>query len=75
MKVSGLVTAGDIISQLKAKNISRNIFIPDNMLRKGDPIFLDNLTIEDIEKELDVRVIVCKQDGSDLVENMLKYCR
>jgi len=75
VKVSGLVTAGDIISQLKAKNISRNIFIPDNMLRKGDPIFLDNLTIEDIEKELDVRVIVCRQDGSDLVENILKYCR
>lgn len=75
VKVSGLVTAGDIISQLKGKNISRNIFIPDNMLRRGDPVFLDDLTIEDIEKELGVKVIVCKQDGSDLVENILKYCR
>ncbi|SHI62909.1 DUF512 domain-containing protein [Lutispora thermophila] len=75
VKVSGLVTAGDIISQLKAKNISGNIFIPDNMLRKGEPVFLDDLTIEDIEKELDVKVIICKQDGSDLVENILKYCR
>jgi len=75
VKVSGLVTAGDIISQMKGKNISRYIFIPDNMLRKGDLVFLDDLTIKDIEKELDVKVIVCKQDGSDLVENILKYCR
>ncbi|MGI5997443.1 MAG: DUF512 domain-containing protein [Lutispora sp.] len=75
VKVSGLVTGGDIISQLKGKTISGNVFIPDNMLRAGDPVFLDDLTIEDIEKELGVRVIVCKQDGSDLVENILKYCR
>lgn len=75
IKVSGLITGGDIISQLKGKDISKNVFIPDNMLRSGEPVFLDDITIKDVEEKLDIRIIVCKQDGSDLVANVIKYCR
>lgn len=75
VKVSGLITGRDIISQLKGKNISKNIFIPDNMLRRGETVFLDDITLKDIEEELDIKIVVCKQDGSDLVDNVIKYCR
>lgn len=74
IKVSGLITGKDIISQLNHKNISKNILIPDNMLRNGERVFLDDLTIEDIEKDLNVKIIICKQDGSDLVKNILEKC-
>ena len=74
VKVSGLITGRDIISQLKDKNIYRNILIPDNMLRRGEEVFLDDLTIEDIEKALQVKIIICNQDGSDLVQNILEKC-
>ena len=72
VKVSGLITGRDIISQLKDKNIYRNVLIPDNMLRRGEKVFLDDLTIEDIERALDIKIIICNQDGSDLVQNILE---
>lgn len=74
VKVSGLITGGDIIAQLKDKNIYKNILMPDNMLRDGEEVFLDDLTIKDIEKALDANIIICKQDGSDLIRNILNQC-
>lgn len=74
VKVSGLITGGDIIAQLKDKNIYKNILVPDNMLRDGEEVFLDDLTIKDIEKALDANIIICKQDGSDLIRNILNQC-
>lgn len=74
VKVSGLITGRDIISQLKDKNIFRNVLMPNNMLRRGEKIFLDDLTVEDVEKALDVRIIICNQNGSDLVQNILEQC-
>ncbi len=74
VKVAGLITGRDTISQLKGRNIFRNVLIPDNMLRRGEKIFLDDLSIEDIERALDVKIIICNQDGSDLVQNILEKC-
>jgi len=75
IKVSGLVTGRDIVSQLKGRTFSKNLFIPENMLRREEPTFLDDSTVKDIEEELGVNIIICKQDGSDLVQNVIKYCR
>ncbi|MGE5629983.1 MAG: DUF512 domain-containing protein [Caulobacteraceae bacterium] len=71
VKVAGLITGNDIIKQLTGKDTGGNIFIPDNMLKSGEKIFLDDLTVEDIEKQLGVKVTVCREDGSDLVKNIL----
>ncbi|HHY77254.1 MAG TPA: DUF512 domain-containing protein [Clostridiales bacterium] len=75
IRVSGLITGGDIISQLKGKTYSKNLFIPENMLKREEPVFLDDLTVKDIEAELGANVYICKQDGSDLIQNVIKYCR
>ena len=72
VKVAGLITGRDIISQLKGKSINDALYIPDSMLKSGERIFLDDLTVEDIEKELGVKIIVCAEDGSNLVQNILK---
>lgn len=71
VKVSGLITGQDIIRQLKGKAIGGNILMPDSMLKKDERIFLDDVTVEDIERELGVKVTVCREDGSDLVSNLL----
>jgi putative radical SAM enzyme (TIGR03279 family) len=55
--VSGLITAGDIINQLKDKDLGDFLLLPKTMLN-SDNLFLDNLTVEDIEKELNVKVRV-----------------
>jgi len=71
VKVAGLLTGKDIIDQLKGKAIGSDIFIPDCMLKCGERIFLDDVTVDRLEKELSVKVTICKEDGSDLIKNIL----
>ena len=69
--VSGLITATDIINQLNGKDLGEEILIPISMLRHDEDVFLDNLTINDVEKALNVRVVVVENDGYDFVEKLL----
>ncbi len=66
--VAGLLTATDIIEQLKGKNIGKHLILPNNMLKSGTDIFLDDLTIKDVEKTLNTKVIVCDYTGDNLVQ-------
>lgn len=69
--VSGLVTAGDIIKQLKGKNLGEKLLIPISMLRHDEDIFLDNLTVSDVEQELNIKVEVVNNDGFDFLSKLL----
>lgn len=66
--VSGLTTGKDIIEQLKDKNY-KNIILPRNMINDNN-VMLDDLTVEDLEKELNTEVAVCEVDGEALL-NMI----
>lgn len=68
--VSGLVTGQDIIKQLKGKNLGSKLIIPINMLRSGEEVFLDDVTVSDIEKELDIRVAIQDMSGYDFVNEV-----
>lgn len=79
--VAGLITATDIIEQLRDKQLGRYIIIPDCMLRKGyelasdtEKVFLDNITVEGLEKALERKILVCDYTGEDLVNIINKYC-
>ncbi|HBV68449.1 MAG TPA: radical SAM protein [Clostridiales bacterium] len=63
--VSGLTTGKDIIDQLKGKNF-KNIIIPNNMINDNN-VMLDDLTVEDLEKELNAEIAVCDVDGEALL--------
>lgn len=63
--VSGLTTGKDIIDQLKGKNF-KNIIIPSNMINDNN-VMLDDLTVEDLEKELNAEIAVCDVDGEALL--------
>ncbi len=65
--VSGLVTGGDLIDQLKDYKEFDGIIIPESMLRSGEDVFLDDYTLSDIEKILDTRIITSKVSGSHFV--------
>lgn len=71
VKVAGLLTGKDIIDQLKGKDIGSNVFIPESMLKKDETVFLDDFTVAELEKKLDVKITICKEDGSDLVTKIL----
>lgn len=65
--VAGLVTGRDLISQLRGREIGRRLLIPQCMLRHGEGVFLDDVTIEETERELQVEVIPVGQEGADLL--------
>ena len=69
--VSGLITGGDIISQLKGRDLGSRLLIPLNMLRRGDDVFLDDVTVRDVSEALGVPVRVVGQDGADLLSAFL----
>ena len=69
--VAGLVTGGDLIRQLKGKELGGRLLIPQNMLRHGEGVFLDDVTVEDVERELQVQVVPVLQDGGQLLDAVL----
>ncbi len=71
VNVSGLVTGGDIIKQLKGKINTRYALIPEVMLRDNDDIFLDDVTVADLERELLVKIKTVANDGYDFLEKVL----
>lgn len=71
--VSGLVTGQDIINQLKGKKLNSTLLLPINMFKsKSELVFLDNLTLEDVEKELGVKIKAVDNSGYDLIYAMIK---
>lgn len=71
VNVAGLVCGGDIIKQLKGRITTEELFIPQVMLRDDDELFLDDVTVADLEKALNVKVSAVLNDGYDFVEKLL----
>lgn len=69
--VSGLVTGGDIINQLKGEKLGKYLLIPKSMLRHDDDVFLDDTTVKDVEKALKVKVRVVNNDGYNFLNKLL----
>ena len=53
--VAGLMTGNDLINQLKDYHI-KNLVIPSIMLRPYSRDFLDNITVDDVEKALGCKI-------------------
>ena len=70
--VSGLITGTDLIEQLRGRELGKRLLIPDNMLRAGERVFLDDVTVEQLEEALGVAVIPVPADsGFDLADAIL----
>lgn len=70
--VSGLVTATDIIDQLKDKNLGKTLYIPRSMLKADEEIFLDNITLENLSDIMGLEVVPCLNEGKDFIDKILK---
>jgi putative radical SAM enzyme (TIGR03279 family) len=70
--VSGLITASDIVSQLKDKDLGENLFIPRSMLKADEEVFLDDITLEGLSKKLNIDVVPCKVEAKDFIDKLLK---
>lgn len=69
--VSGLLTGHDIIEQLKGKELGDRLLLPCNLLRSGEEVFLDDVTLAQVESALQVKIDIVKSSGQDLVSCLL----
>ena len=69
--VTGLLCGRDIINQLKGKISGEVLLLSDSMIKPGSDLFLDDYRICDVEKELNVKVVLVKNDGADLLDCLM----
>lgn len=71
VNVSGLVTGGDLIDQLRGDDIGDRLIITSSMLRFENDLFLDDVSTDDVERELGVTLVPVNNNGNDLVEAVI----
>ena len=69
--VSGLLTGQDIIAQLEGKELGDILLLPQNVLRSGEEVFLDDITVSDMEKALQVPIDIVKSSGYDFLNTVI----
>ncbi len=69
--VTGLLTGQDIIDGLRNKELGDELLLPSIMLKDGESIFLDDITIEEVKKNLKIPIKII-YGADDLVRQVLE---
>ncbi len=75
--VAGLMTGTDLIAQLKGRNLGDKLLIPlvmtiDYTSHSTDKNkFLDDITLKEAEKELNIEIVPTPNNGTQLLKNIL----
>jgi putative radical SAM enzyme (TIGR03279 family) len=69
--VAGLLTGGDIIKQLRGKPLGECLLLPANLLRSGEDVLLDDVTLEEIENALQTKIRIVKLNGWSFVDSII----
>lgn len=70
--VTGLVCGGDIIEQLKDRELDGTLLLARNMFKNDCMMFLDDTTLEDVENALNVKIKVIENNGWDYVRSIIE---
>lgn len=69
--VAGLITGQDLIGQLKGQPLGDTLLLPCSMLRDGEEVLLDDVTLTDLKESLQVDIDIVKSSGQDLIEAII----
>lgn len=74
--VSGLITGQDLVNQLLKYREQEawsddTLIIPSNMLRMGEQVFLDDMTVREAEEKLGMRLVPVEMSGRDFIRAVL----
>ena len=71
VNVAGLVCGCDLTAQLGGKPIGDILLIPSSMLRDGEDVFLDDVSLDDAKNILKTDIIPVNNDGYEFTEAVL----
>ena len=69
--VAGLLTGKDMSEQLMGCDLGDALYFPENTLRAGEYMFLDDMTPDDLSRLLGVPVYPSRNDGVAFIKAML----
>ena len=69
--VTGLLTGRDIVEQLRAQERGDKLLLPENLLRDGRDVLLDDMSIQEIEEALQMPVDIVKSSGRDFIDKII----
>ncbi|MCD7742576.1 MAG: DUF512 domain-containing protein [Ruminococcus sp.] len=69
--VSGLITAGDLTEQLKNRELGEELLITSSMLKADEPIFLDDISLDEVEQTLNIKITPTANDGFKYLDAVL----
>ncbi len=69
--VTGLITARDLTAQLKDRKLGCELLLSSAMIRREHNDFLDDVTVEEVEKNLNTPIRIVSNDGYELLDAML----
>ncbi len=70
--VSGLITGTDIINQTSNKHLGDLVLLPSSMLSALNDVFLDDVSVEQLEKKLNIKTEFINLDGYAFIEALLR---
>lgn len=69
--VTGLITGGDLITQLKDKELGEYLILCGDMLKDDADIFLDDVTLEEVKEKLNIEIKVNNDGGIGIIKDIL----
>ena len=70
--VSGLMTGGDLINQLKSKELGEYLLLPYSCLKDDEDIFLDDVTLSAVKKALKVKIRKINGTGEGFINKIIR---
>ncbi len=69
--VAGLITGRDLKKQLRGRPLGDRLLLPVNMLRSGERVFLDDVTVEELQSTLQTKTVIVESAGYHLIQSVL----
>ncbi|MDF2542001.1 MAG: hypothetical protein K0S47_1719 [Herbinix sp.] len=69
--VAGLLTGQDIINHLKDKSLGDQLLLPEVLLRNGESVLLDDVTVEDMENALQTTIRIVQSEGKSFIDSII----
>ena len=70
--VAGLITGQDLKKQLKEVDLGEKLLLPCHMLRSGEDVFLDDVTVSELSEYLQIPIEIVDSDGAVLLYHVTK---
>ena len=68
--VAGLITGQDLKKQLHGQDLGEKLLLPCHMLRSGEEVFLDDVTVSELSEYLKIPIEIVESDGAVLLSHL-----